>query len=73
MITITQLVMFIVYLLVGGLVLGLLWWLIGYVESQGWGPPVFFKLVRVIFVILVVLLAISLLLGFAGHPIIRWG
>ena len=49
-----------------------LWWLIGYVESQGLGPPPLFKVIRVVFVILVVLLLISVLLGFVGHPVVRF-
>lgn len=59
-------------MLVGGLVLGLLWFLIGYVEAQGLGPPVMFKVIRIVFIILVVLLLISVLLGLAGHPVVRW-
>lgn len=72
MIGIADLVYVIVGLLIGGLVLGLLWWLIGYVESQGMGPPIMFKVIRVVFVILVVLVLISLLLGLAGFPVVRF-
>jgi uncharacterized protein YneF (UPF0154 family) len=73
MISLSQIVMWIVYLLLGGVALGLLWFLIGYIERELGGPPIFYKVVRVIFVVLVVLLCISLLLGFAGHPLVRWG
>jgi hypothetical protein len=73
MIGIETIVYYIVFLLVAGLILGLLWWLIGYCESVFPGMPLFFKAIRVVFVILVVLLCISLLLGLAGHPVIRFG
>mgnify|MGYP001594444506 CR=1 FL=1 len=72
MISLEGLVGVIVFLLIAALVLGLLWWLIGYVESQGLGPPVIFKVIRVIFVILIVLLCIGALMQLAGHPIVRW-
>ena len=72
MIGIETLVWVVIYMLIGGLVLGLLWWLIGYVESQGLGPPVMFKVIRVIFAILVVLVLISILLGLSGYPIVRF-
>lgn len=71
MIAIGDIVWAVVYMLIGGLVLGLLWWLISYIERQGVGPPVVFKVIRVIFVILVVLLLISILLGLLGFPIVR--
>jgi Na+/melibiose symporter-like transporter len=58
-------------LLIGAVVLGLLWFLIGYIEKQGWGPPLAFQVIRVIFVILVVVLLISLLMALIGHPLIR--
>lgn len=72
MIGIDTLVTVIVYLLIGGLILGLLWWLITYVEAQGIGPPILFKIIRVVFVILVVLVLISVLMSLIGHPLVRW-
>jgi hypothetical protein len=50
MVSLESLVYIVVYLLIAALVLGLLWWLIGYVERQGLGtpgpalhrPPIFF-------------------------------
>jgi hypothetical protein len=68
-----SLVSIIVYLLIGALVLGLLWYLINYCESQFPGAPMVFKVIRIIFIILVVLLLINLLLTFAGNPLVRWG
>jgi hypothetical protein len=65
-------VTFIVYLLIAVVVLGLLWWLIGYVEAQGWGPPQAFKVIRVIFVVLIVLLCIAILMSLIGHPLIEF-
>lgn len=71
MIGLDDLVYIIVALLIGALVLGLLWWLITYCESQFPGFPVIFKVIKVVFVILVVLVLISLLLHMAGFPVIR--
>lgn len=70
MIILPALVSLIVCLLLGAVVLGLLWWLIGYVESKGIGPPLAYTIIRIIFVILFVLLLISILLEFLGHPLI---
>lgn len=72
MIALETLVGAVVFMLIGALVLGLLWWLIGYVEAQGLGPPVMFKVIRVVFVILVVLVLIGVLMQLAGRPLIRW-
>jgi len=71
MIALADLVYIIVGLLIGGLVLGLLWWLIGYCEAQFPGFPLLFKVIRIVFVILVVLLLIGLLLNMAGVPVVR--
>ncbi len=72
MVGIETVVAVVVFLLVGGLILGLCYWLINYIEAQGLGPPVMFQVIRVVFVILVVLLLISILLSLIGHPIVRW-
>ncbi len=67
------LVWFVLILIVGVCVAGLLWWLIGYVERQmteaGAVPPKAFKIVRVIFVVLLVLFMIGLLLNLVGVPL----
>lgn len=73
MIGIEQIVYVIVALLIGGLVLGLLWWLVTYCEAQFPGFPMVFKVIKIVFVILVVLLLISLLLHVAGFPLVRFG
>ncbi len=72
MIGIGDLVYVIVGLLVGGLILALLWWLVTYCEAQFPGFPLLFKFIRIVFVILVVLLLISILLGMLGYPVIRF-
>jgi hypothetical protein len=51
-------------------VLALLWWLIGYCESQ-LPMPMAWKIVRVVFVILCVFLLIAILMGLLGHPLVR--
>ena len=72
MIGIETLVYAVVFMLIGALIVGLLWFLINYVESQGLGPPLVFKIIRVVFIVLIVLVLISILLGLIGHPVIRW-
>ncbi len=72
MVSLESLVYIVVYLLIAALILGLLWWLIGYVERQGLGTPVIFKVVRVVFVVMVVLVLIGFLISFTtGHPMFR--
>jgi hypothetical protein len=68
MISISAAVMIIVYLIVAGLIFGLLWWLIGYIGL----PAPFDKFVRVILAILAVLVIIGILLSIVGgQPIFR--
>lgn len=69
MISIEGAVMCIIYLIVGGLIFGLLWWLIGYCGL----PAPFDKVARVVLAILAVLVVISVLLGMIGHPIFYGG
>jgi hypothetical protein len=67
MISVEQLIMVVVYLLIVGLIFGLLWWLIDYCAI----PEPFNKAARVVLAIIAVLIIISLLLGMVGHPVIR--
>ncbi len=62
----------VVFLIIAGAVLGLLYYLIYFVESQFPSPPMalFCKVARVALVILAVLVLIGMLLSFAGHPIL---
>lgn len=62
MISIQAAVMAVVYLIVAGLVFGLLWWLIGYCQL----PAPFDKFARVVLAILAVLVLIGILLSFVG-------
>lgn len=66
MIGVPGIVGIILTLLVAAAILGLLWWLIRYLEAQGFGPPVMFKAIRIVFVVLVVLLLIGYLLNLTG-------
>lgn len=70
-VSISWIVSAIVFLLLGGAVLGLVWFLIGYAEKQFGGPPLFYSVVRFVFVFLVVLLLIGLLLHLMGSPIVN--
>ena len=56
-----------IYLIVIGVVFGLLWWLVGYCAL----PEPFNKVARVVQAIAAVIVLISILMGFAGHPIWR--
>ncbi len=51
-----------------GVVFWLLWWLLGYIGL----PEPFNKVARVILALAAVLILINMLMGFAGHPFIRW-
>lgn len=66
-----EIVGIVVFLLICGAVLGLLYYLINLAESTFGGPPLFFKVVRFAFIVLVVLLMIGLLLHLAGVPFIN--
>lgn len=71
MISLQGAVMIVVYLLVAAVVFGLLWWAVQFVASQFAAPPLFIKVAKVVLV-LAVLVLINVLLGFAGHPLVRW-
>ena len=68
MISIETVVQVVVYLLVAGAIFWLLSWLIDYCGT----PEPFRKFARVFLAVCAVLVLISLLLSFIGHPIIRW-
>ena len=58
----------VIWVIVVGVIFGLLWWLINYVGL----PEPFAKVARVILAILAVLVLIDALLRLTGNPIIRW-
>jgi hypothetical protein len=55
-------------LVIVGLIFWLLWWFIGYVCL----PEPFNKVAKVIIGLVALIFLINLLLGFSGHPLIRW-
>lgn len=72
MISLSGAVTFILYLLVCGLVFGLLYWLIVYCEREFPGFPLFFKLARIALVFVAVLVIIGLLIHVVGgQPLFR--
>ena len=73
MIGIDTAVSLVVYLIIAGIVFGLLFWLINYCASQFPGMEPFAGIARVILVILGVLVLIGVLLSFAGHPVFSGG
>ncbi len=73
MITIEQLVWFVFMAIVVGGIVALLWFAITYAESKLGGPPMFWNILKLIFVLLLIFLLINILLGLlGGTPIIRW-
>lgn len=58
----------VLYVIVLGVIFWLLFWLVGYCAL----PAPFDKVARVVLAILAVFVIISVLMGFTGHPIIRW-
>ncbi len=68
MISISTAVMIFIYLLIAGLIFGLLWWLAGYVGL----PEPFNKFIHVILAILAVLVIIGILLSLVtGTPMFK--
>jgi hypothetical protein len=67
MLSLNTLVYAVVYLIVAGLIFGLLWWLVQYVSL----PEPFNKVIRVVLAVLAVLVIIGILLSLVGHPVIR--
>lgn len=68
MISLSGAVQVLIYLIVAGLIFGLLWWLVGCCGL----PEPFDKVCRVVLAVLAVLVLIGILLTFAGsQPIFR--
>lgn len=57
-----------IWIIIMGVVFGLLWWLINYISL----PEPFAKVARVILALAAVLLLINVLLGWAGHPLVEF-
>ncbi len=72
MVSLTGIVWIVIYLLIAIAVLGLVWWLIGFIQERIGGPAKAYDIVRVIFVVLVVLLIIFFLLSLLNNqPMFR--
>ena len=56
-----------VTLVIVGLIFWLVWWFIGYVGV----PEPFNKVIRVLLGLFVLIFLINILMGLAGHPLIR--
>lgn len=68
---IETLVWAVLYMLIAGAVIGILWGLINYFERNFPGSPMPFKYVRMAFVVLLALFVIGILLSLLGVPIIQ--
>ena len=73
MISIEQVVWFVLYLLGAGLIFGLLVYLIDYVSANFPVMAPFAKFAKIGLMILAVLVLISVILSFMGHPLVRFG
>lgn len=62
------LISILIYLVVWGLVLWVLWWGIGRIGL----PEPFAKIATVVLVLLTVIVLLNLLFGFVGQPLVRW-
>ncbi len=68
MISLAAAVSLIIYLIVGGLIFWLLWWLISYINP----PEPFRKVANVVLMVIAVLVCIGVLLSFLnGQPMFR--
>lgn len=64
----SELMSVVLYLIVWGLILYVLWWGIGKVGL----PDPFGKIATVLLVVLTVVVLLNLLFGFAGTPLVVW-
>lgn len=71
MIGLDSLVAAIVYIIIAGLICGLLYWLINFAASQGMPEP-FVRVARIVLVVFAVLIAIGILLSLVGRPLVRF-
>ena len=67
MISLSSLVLVVVYLLIAGLISWLLWWLIGYCNV----PEPFARVARVVVAVFAVLVVVGVLLHLVGVEIVR--
>lgn len=70
MVGIDTIIWFVFFAIIVVVIAGLLWWVIGYCESN-FPMPLAWKCVRVGFVVLCAFAAITFLLHFTGHPVVR--
>jgi len=68
MLSVEAVVLAVVYLIIAGIIFGLLFWAINFVGL----PEPFGKLARVVLVLGAVFVCIAVLLSMIGHPIVRW-
>ena len=64
----STLVSLLVTLVVAGLICWLLWWFIDFIGL----PEPFNKVARALIALVALVFLLNVLLGLAGHPIIRW-
>jgi hypothetical protein len=55
-------------LVIVGLIFWLVWWFLGYIGL----PEPFNKVARVLVGLVALIFLINFLLGFTGHPLVRW-
>jgi len=76
MIDLREVVGIVLYILIAGVVFGLLFFLVDYVGRQfpGEAMAMFVKLAKILLIVLAVLVVIGILIGLlGGQPMFRWG
>ena len=58
----------VVFIIVGGIIFGLLYWLVSVTKI----PEPFAQVARVVLAVVGVLFLINILLSLTGHPLIKW-
>ena len=60
------------YVLLIGICLGIIWFLGKYFAGKFGAPPLFMTVWNALFILLIALAFINFLLGLIGHPFIKW-
>lgn len=61
----------VIYLIVGALIFGLLWWFVGWLAGKGVIQEPFIKIIQVVLMLVGVIFLINILLGLTGHAFIQ--
>lgn len=71
-VSIEGIVWLVLYLLGAAAVFAILWYLVCYFEKEWGGPPIVYKAIRSLLVVLAALVAIFVIMDLIGHPLVNW-